>query len=148
MFCPIALFQIVRFQKFLHKQDSFYQDNCFEYQQPYVIFKTECFVPYLHSKLSDFKNSFTNRGSFFQNDHCEHQQCYVIFKIEHFVPQLCSKLSDFKNSFTNRGHFFRMIIVSTNNAMLSSKLSILSHSSVPSCQISKIPSQIGVIFSE
>ena len=104
-FCPITPFQIVRFEKFLHKYRSFLQDDHFEYQ------------------------------------------CYVIFKIECFVWYLCSKLSDLKNSFTNRDHFFQTIIPSTINPMLSSKFNALSHNSVPSGQIWKIPSQIWIIFS-
>ena len=40
-----------------------------------------------------------------------------------------------------------MIVLSTNNPILSSKLNILFCKSIPSCQISKIPSQIGVVFS-
>ena len=44
-FCSIILFQVVRFEKFLHKQGTFL-DNHFEYQQSYVIFKIEHFIPY------------------------------------------------------------------------------------------------------
>ena len=54
-------------------------------------FKIECFVPYLHSKLSHLKNSFTSSSHFFPDDHFEYQQPYVIFKIEFFVPFLHSK---------------------------------------------------------
>ena len=60
-------------------------------------------------------------------------------------PKLCSQLSDVKNSFTNRDCIFETIILSTNNPMLSSKLNVLSHISLPSCQIWKIPSQAGVV---
>ena len=70
-FYPITPFQLVRIKTFLHKLGSFFQDNVFEYQLPYVILKIECFVSYLHSKWSDLKNSFTNRGCFFQDDHFE-----------------------------------------------------------------------------
>ena len=83
IFCPITLFHVVRFEKLFHKQVLF-RDNCFEYQPPYVIF----FVPKLCSKLSDLKNSFTNRGHFWGN-HFEYQQSYVIFKIEHLIPYFC-----------------------------------------------------------
>ena len=60
-------------------------------------------------------------------------------------PKLCSQLSDVKNSFTSRDSIFETIILSTNNPMLSSKLNVLSHNSLPSCQIWKIPSQAGVV---
>ena len=63
-----------------------------------------------------------------------------------FVQYLHSQLSDLKKSFTNKGYFFKTIILSTNNAILSSKLNILSHNSIPRCQIWKIPLQIWVIF--
>ena len=43
MFCPITLFKVVRFGKFLLNQGSFSQDNCLEYQQSYVIFKNWTF---------------------------------------------------------------------------------------------------------
>ena len=46
MFCPITSFQVVRFEQFLHKQGSYFWDDCFEYQQCYVIFKIEHFIPY------------------------------------------------------------------------------------------------------
>ena len=84
--------------------------------------------------------------SFFQDDYVEYKQPYVIFKIEYFVPLLHSKLSGLKNSFTNRGHFSKMVILSTNNPMLSSKLNGLSHNSVPNYHIWKFPSQIGFFF--
>ena len=63
-FCSITAFQ------WSESKNSFMNRGCFsynhfEYQQPYAIFKIECFVPYLHSKWSDLKNSFTNRGQFF-----------------------------------------------------------------------------------
>ena len=45
-------------------------------------------MPKLCSKLSDLKNSFTNRGHFWGN-HFEYQQSYVIFKIEHLIPYFC-----------------------------------------------------------
>ena len=80
--------------------------------------------------------------SFFLDD----QQPYVIFKIECFVPLLHSKWSDLKNSFIIRGHFSQMIIWSTNSPMLSSKLNVLCHNSVPSPQNWKSYSQTGVIF--
>ena len=75
--------------------------------QSYVIFKIECFVPYLHSKWSDLKNSFTNRGHFF----------FMLIILRTNNPMLSPKLnilsqnphskwSDLKNSFTNRGCFF------------------------------------------
>ena len=52
-----------------------------------------------------------------------------------------------KNYFSNKGCFyFKMIILSTNNAMLSSRLNVLSHNSIPSGQIWNIPSQTGVVF--
>ena len=41
--CPIMLFQVVRIEKFIHKQGSFFPDNHFEYLQHYVIFKIEHF---------------------------------------------------------------------------------------------------------
>ena len=66
MFCPITPFQVVTIEKFIHKLGLFLPDNHFEDLQPYVIFKTECFVPELCSTLSDLKNSFTNRGPFFE----------------------------------------------------------------------------------
>ena len=91
----------------------FFEDDYFEYKQPYVIFKTKHVVPLLHSKLSDLKIPSQIRVSF-QDDHCEYQQCYVIFKIEYFVPYLCSKSSDLKNSFTNGVVFYQIIILSTN----------------------------------
>ena len=119
--CHITLFQIVRFEKFPHKQGSFSQDNCFEYQHPYIIFKTKHFVPYLHSKLLDLNNSFTN----FQDDHWGYQQLHVIFEIEYFVPYLHSKLTDLKNSSQMGGGFiFKRICLSINNSMLSSKLNV------------------------
>ena len=43
MFCPITPFQVVRFEKSLHKQGLLVCRNCFEYQQSYVIFKIEHF---------------------------------------------------------------------------------------------------------
>ena len=46
MFCPITLFQVVRFEKSLHKQGLLFCRNCFEYQQSYVIFKIEHFMSY------------------------------------------------------------------------------------------------------
>ena len=46
MFCPITLFQVVRFEKILHKQGLLVCRNCFEYQQSYVIFKIEHFMSY------------------------------------------------------------------------------------------------------
>ena len=66
MFCPMSLFQVVRIETFLHRLRSFFQDNYLEYQQPYVIFKIECFVPLPHPKWSELKHSFTNRGQFFK----------------------------------------------------------------------------------
>ena len=39
MCCPITLFQVVRFEKSLHKQGLLFCRNCLEYQQSYVIFK-------------------------------------------------------------------------------------------------------------
>ena len=66
MFCPITPFQVVTIEKFIHKLGLFLPDNHFEDLQPYVIFKTECFVPELCSTLSDLKNSFTNKGPFFE----------------------------------------------------------------------------------
>ena len=62
MFCPTTLYQVIRLQKILHKVVLFFEDNHFEYQQPYVIFKIECFIPKLHSKWSDLKNFLINRG--------------------------------------------------------------------------------------
>ena len=48
MFCPLTLFQVVRFEKFLHKWGGmFFQDDHFEYHQPYVIFKIAGFVAYI-----------------------------------------------------------------------------------------------------
>ena len=44
-FCPITAFQVVIFEKFLPKQGSVFPDDHFEYHQPYVIFRIECFVP-------------------------------------------------------------------------------------------------------
>ena len=44
--------------------------------------------------------------------------------------------------------FFKTIVLSTYEPMLSSKLNVLSHISVPHCQIWKIPSQTGVVFFE
>ena len=44
-FFLITPFQVVRFEKFLHKWDFLFPDDHFEYQQPYVTFKIECFVP-------------------------------------------------------------------------------------------------------
>ena len=44
------------------------------------------------------------------------------------------------------GCFYEMIILSTNNPMLFSKLNILSGNSIPTGQIWKIPSQTGVVF--
>ena len=44
---------------------AFFEDNHFEYQQPYVNFKIEHSVPLLHSKWSDLENSFTNKVCFF-----------------------------------------------------------------------------------
>ena len=64
MFCPITPFQVVTIEKIIHKLGLYFPDNHFEDLQPYVIFKTECFVPELCSTLSDLKNSFTNRGPF------------------------------------------------------------------------------------
>ena len=52
-----------------------------------------------------------------------------------------------KIAFISRGHFFQTIILSTNNPMLSSKLNVLFHNSIPSCQMWKIHSWAGVIFS-
>ena len=46
MFCSITLFQIVRFEKFLHKQGLFFLNDHFKCQQSYVIFKIEHFIPY------------------------------------------------------------------------------------------------------
>ena len=46
MFCPITLFQDVRFEKFLHKQGSFFEVKHFEYQQSYDILKIEHFISY------------------------------------------------------------------------------------------------------
>ena len=66
MFCPITPFQVVTIENFIHKLGLFFPDNHFEDLQPYVIFKTECFVPELCSTLSDLKNFFTNRGPFFE----------------------------------------------------------------------------------
>ena len=64
MFCPITPFQVVTFEKFIHKLGLLFPDNHFEDLQPYAIFKPVCFVPELCSTLSDLKNSFTNRGPF------------------------------------------------------------------------------------
>ena len=99
----------------IHAQKGvvFFPDNHFEYHQCYVIFKIEHFVPYLHLKLSDLKNSFTNRGHFCKIIIVSTALCF--FKIEHFVPYLYLNLWDLKNTFTNRGNFFQTIIVSTNN---------------------------------
>ena len=44
IFCPITPFQVVRFQKSIHKQGSFFQDDCFEYQHCHVIFNIKHFV--------------------------------------------------------------------------------------------------------
>ena len=70
-------------------------------------------------------------GLFFPDNHFEDLQPYVIFQTKCFVPELYSTLSDLKNSFTNRGPFFEVIVLSTKNTILSSKLNILSHNPAP-----------------
>ena len=56
------------------------------------------------------------------------------------------KVVRIENSFTKWGNFYKTIILSTNNPMLSSKLNILLHNSIPSIQIWKIPSQTCIAF--
>ena len=48
---------------------------------------------------------------------------------------------------SSRSIFLQVIIWNTNNPMLSSKLNVLSHNSIPSGYIWKIHSQVGVAFS-
>ena len=92
--------------------------------------------------------TFSKLLNFSRGDHFEYRQPYVNFQIEHFVPSLHSKWSELKHSSTNWGHFFfKTISLSTNTSMLSSKLNVLSHNSLPIIQIWKIPSQTGVVFS-
>ena len=84
------------------------------------------------------------QGSIFPDNCFEyHHLCYL--QNWTLGPKLSSQWSDVKTSFTNRDCFYETIILSTNNPMLSSKLNVLSHNSIPSCQIWKIPSQAGVV---
>ena len=78
----------------------------------------------------------------------EYHQPYVILKIECFVLNSIPKWSELKKMPSQIGvvFFFKTIILSTNNPMLSSKLSVLSHISIPSGQIWKIPSWTGGTF--
>ena len=68
-------------------------------------------------------------------------------KLNIFSHNSYSKWSELKNAFTSRGHFIQMIILSTYNPMLSSKLNALSLNSIPSGQNGKIHSQAGFLFS-
>ena len=83
----------------------------------------------------------------FQDDHFEYWQPYVIFKIEHFCPIAPFEVVRIETFLHKLGVIvFMMIILSTTNPMLSSKLNVLSHNSIQSGQIWKIPSQAEVVF--
>ena len=79
MFCPITLFQVVRFEKSLHKQGLFLQ-KLFCYLQNWM------FCPITPFQVVRHENCIHKQGSFFPDYHFEYQQPYVIFKIECFVP--------------------------------------------------------------
>ena len=107
------------------------------------------FLSHNCSKLLELNNSFTNRGHFLKMIVLSTKNPCVIFKTKHFVPHNSIPSSQiWKIPSQMGGHFFNMIIVSTNSAMLSSKLKILSHISIPSCQSWNILSQIGSFFSD
>ena len=145
-FCPIPPFQIVKFDKFLHKEGHFFKT---------IILSTNSAM--LSSKLNILShNSIPNCQI------CEipSQIEVIFFKTIVFSttnPMLSSKFNVLSNNSVPRSQiwkipsqigviFFKTIILSTTDAMLSSKLNILSHNSIPNCQIWKIPSQAGVTF--
>ena len=111
MFCPITLFQVVRFEKFLHKQWSFFWDDGFEYQNP--MFSSNLNILSHNSIPTDqFRKllSQTGVGSFFKAIILSTNNPMLSLKLNVFSHNSIPSGQIWKNSFTNRGQFFKMIV--------------------------------------
>ena len=94
--------------------------------------------------MSDVKNTFMSRGQFFQTIVLSTTNlCYL--QNWTLGPKTQFSVVRCENFLHKQGLLLWDNHLSTNNPMLSSKLNVLSHNSIPSCQIWKIPSQAGVV---
>ena len=130
MFCPITPFQVVRCEKYIHEQGSFFPDNCFEYQQSMLSSKLN--IRTQNSVLScQMWKIPSQTGIAFMRQSFWVQTTLCYLQNWMFCPiTLIPSCQIWKNPFTSRGCCFAEIVLSINNPMLSSKLNISCHISV------------------
>ena len=145
IFCPITLFQVVRFELFLHKQGLFFQ---------IIIFSTNNLI--LSSKFNVLSHNYVLSSQNWKIHSWAGVIFFQIIILSTNNPMLSSKLNVLShNSIPScqmwKIHSWAGVIFPDNcfeyhQSMLSSKLNIRTQNSVLSCQMWKIPSQTGIAF--